>query len=408
MRDERSVPGCVRAPAAEAGGGGGFVAAPEHLPDVGPWVRLLGADPRPWLLASGEPSARFLALCGLVDGAGRRAAACEARREALADAGVQALVARLPSWDAPGPVSGHASASFAPNLLGLLADLGLRGGDDERVEALLDAMLERQRHDGRLPSLGSYPSGAPPRWSALPCDSHAITEVLVRFDRAGDPRVERAVERIARDLGEVSGGTGWTCRPDGPGSFRGPGRRGDGCPQVALQALRVFARLPERRPHASLMPALRTALGAWRQRGTARPYMFGHGRRFKTVTWPSSWYDALALLDTLGRFPALWRGGDARDEDRRALAELGACLIAYNVDPDGTVTPRSCHRGFEAFSFGQKKVPSPYATARVMLVLRRVLDLADDIAAVDVTALASSKGGSGTALPPRRMRGPAA
>jgi hypothetical protein len=29
------------------------------------------------------------------------------------------------------------------------------------------------------------------------------------------------------------------------------------------------------------------------------------------------------------------------------------------------VTPRSCYKGFEDYSFGQKKKPSPWATARV-------------------------------------------
>jgi hypothetical protein len=37
-------------------------------------------------------------------------------------------------------------------------------------------------------------------------------------------------------------------------------------------------------------------------------------------------------------------------------------------------------------------------------VLRRVEDLADDIAAVDVLALGSSRGGSGTPLPPKVRR----
>ena len=88
-------------------------------------------------------------------------------------------------------------------------------------------------------------------------------------------------------------------------------------------------------------------------------------------------------------------------EDARAIAELAACLIAYNVDrTTGTVTPRSCFKGFEGFSFGQKKVPSPFATARVLATLTPLSGLADEIARVDVTALTSSKGGTGTALAP--------
>jgi len=132
--------------------------------------------------------------------------------------------------------------------------------------------------------------------------------------------------------------------------------------------------------------------------------MFGHGVAFKTVKWPPCWYGILGVLDTLGRYPALWRGPDARPVDRAALAELVACLVAYNVDADGMVTPRSCYRGFEAHSFGQKKRPSPFATARVLAVLRRFDDLAAEARDIDVLALSSSKGGTGRPQPPRARR----
>ncbi len=121
--------------------------------------------------------------------------------------------------------------------------------------------------------------------------------------------------------------------------------------------------------------------------------MFGHGVAFKTVKWPVTWYGAYAVLDTLGRYPQLWRGQDSDPADRAALAGLAACLVAYSAGPDGWVVPRSVYRGFGAFSFGQKQRPSPFATARLLAVLHRVNDLAGHAGAIDVAALASSKGG---------------
>ncbi|RJQ50790.1 MAG: hypothetical protein C4521_13635 [Actinobacteria bacterium] len=121
-----------------------------------------------------------------------------------------------------------------------------------------------------------------------------------------------------------------------------------------------------------------------------------HGRRFKTAKWPANWYDVNYVLDALGRFPGLWRGPQARQEDVAAVAELAACLVAYNFGSDGTVTPRSCYKGFSQFSFGQKKEPSAFAAARLCAVLRRFDDLTDEIKRVDLTRLASSKGGAGT------------
>ncbi len=377
---------------------------PMRDPDPGslpaePWVGLLGADPRPWLLASDEPAARWIALTALLDRPDADSAVVSAHTAVLADPGTRALIDRIPTWGAPLALSGHDSALFAPSILGLLADMGVRAGDHPRIGATLDAMLEGRvvdaAGDERLATFATSrvtPGGA---WSALLCDSHAIAETLVRYGRADDPRVVAALERMAADLADTAQGRAWPCIAwDG---FRGPGRKADLCPQVTCEALRTFAWLPEGRRPAGLDAVARTVLGSWLRRGEEKPYMFGHGFGFKTVKWPGFWYDALRLLDTIGRYPASW----SDEAGRRAVAELAACLVAYNVDADGTVTPRSCSRGFEAHSFGQKKRPSGYATARVAQVLRPLGVIAEEIRAVDVLALGSSKGGTGVPRPPR-------
>ncbi|HEU4741906.1 MAG TPA: hypothetical protein VFS50_09970 [Meiothermus sp.] len=35
------------------------------------------------------------------------------------------------------------------------------------------------------------------------------------------------------------------------------------------------------------------------------PHLFGFGMHFKTVRWPSFWFDLHWMLDTLGRYPEL-------------------------------------------------------------------------------------------------------
>ena len=363
-------------------------------------------DTLDWLLASDEPAARLVALTYLLDRPGDDPEVRAAHGAVLADAGTRDLTNRLGDWDHPVPLSGHNSPAYAPNLLGLLADMGLERGDDPVVDAAVSAMLHHQDESGRLTSPGVIARISPePILSALQCDSHAICEVLIRFGQAEHPVVRRALDRMAADLAVTPQGSGWPCLPSY--GFRGPGRRSDVCPQVTLEAVRTLARLPaDRRPidPARLLAAARTTLRVWSERGTGKPYMFGHGLGFKTVKWPPFWYGVLGVLDTVGRYPELWRGSAARPEDRSAIAELVACLRAYNLDSTGRVTPRSCYRGFEAFSFGQKKRPSPFATARVLAVLRPFEDLADAVASLDVMALGSSKGGSGTAIGPRVPR----
>ena len=364
------------------------------------WRQLVGNDPVRWLLDAGEPAARWVTLTAICDLGPGDPAVPDAHRDVIADPATRALAARLPDWAAGARLSGHNSPAFAPNMLNLLADMGAAAGDFSEIEQILDVMLAHQEPSGRFPSCARVPGREQPVWGALLCDSHAVLEVCVRFGRASDSRVQAGLERMVVDITRTAQGPAWPCLPHSASGWRGPGRKDDFCPMVTLQALRTFARLPPDQQPAQLLGAARVALCAWRARATEKPYMFGHGRQFKTVKWPPAWYGAYAMLDTLGRYPQLWRGPHADPADARALAELAACLVAYNFSADGTLTPRSICRGFENYSFGQKKHPSPFATALLLAVLHRVDDLAPAAAQVDVRALASSKGGAGIAVPP--------
>lgn len=365
------------------------------------WAPFFAADPRAWVLGAGDPAARWAILAGVLDRPDDDPDVLAARHDALADPTTNALIDRLPDWEAGQTLSGHESPAFTPNLLHLLADLGVRSGDSERVDRVVDQMLRHQDGDGRFQTNALPHGSTSPEWDALLCDTHAIVEVLVRFGHARDPRVVVGLERMATDLADTAQGRAWPCRPSPVTGFRGPGRARDFCPLVTLEALRTFARLPEPDRPAGLLDVARVSLAAWRRRGSEKPYMFGHGRTFKTVKWPQTWYRVSSLLDALGGYPDLWRGDGADQADRRALAELAACLVAYNMPDDGRVVPRSTYRGFETFTFGQKASPSPFATASLLRVLHRFDDLAAEARAVDVSALASSKGGTGVALGPR-------
>lgn len=342
-----------------------------------------------------------MTLTGVLDHTTDDPAVDECRRAVVADPGTVSLVGRLPDWMAGDRLSGHNSPAFAPNLLNLLADMGVRAGDFVEVERLLDDMLAHQEPSGRFPSYAAIRQSDEPVWGALLCDSHAVLEVLVRYGRLTEPPVQEGLRRMAKDITVTAQGPAWPCLPHSTSGWRGPGRKTDFCPMVTLQALRTFARVPDHLRPDGLLDVARVALRAWRMRHVEKPYLFGHGRQFKTTKWPVTWYGAYAVLDTLGRYPGLWRGDDTDPAEVNAVAELAACLVAYNVAADGTVTPQSTYRGFGAYSLGQKKVPSRLATALVLSVLHRLDDLAPAAAAVDVRTLTSSKGGAGRALPPR-------
>ena len=367
---------------------------------LGAWAAMLPADPLPWLLASDEPAARWIALVHLLDRPLDDPEVVAAHSAVLAGPLTADLLGRLSPWDAEVTLSGHERPEFAPNLLSMLADMGVTAGDDVRIAGVLDSMLEHQAADGRFLALGRWRTMDSAVWAALPCDSHAIAETLARAGHGDDPRVERAFSQSRIRLPtppKAEHGSAFptrTCRSGGRGARatsarRSPSRR---CG-------------PSRTSHPSgvrpeVVSAGRVSLRVWRERGESTPYMFGHGRKFKRTKWPATWYSAFEIVDTLGRYPELWDGPDASAEDRRSLAELGACVVAYNFDDEGRVVPRSTYRGFEQHSFGQKKLPSAFAAARTAVALRRLEPIADEIAEVDVLALGSSRGGSGTPLPP--------
>jgi hypothetical protein len=366
-----------------------------------PWTGTDVADPRDWILTGDDPAARWQLLTGSEGRVRDDPDVRTAREQVLADPATADLIARLPDWEGGAGFSGHNSPAFAPNLLNLLADMGLQAADDARISDLLDRMLDHQDSDGRFQSFAPLRGAEQPVWGALLCDTHAITEVLVRYGRGDDPRVRVALDRMSADLATTAQGPAWPCRPDPATGFHGPGRRGDLCPQVSIEGLRTFCLLPEPRRPSQLPEVARAVLSVWGDRAASTPYMFGHGRSFKTGKWPATWYSALAVLQALGGYPALWRGPGADPVDRRRAAELVACLIAYTMDGQGRVRPQSTFRGFEEHSFGQKKRASLFATAKVLSVLAPFTDLAEDVADVDVLTLTSSKGGTGTAVGPR-------
>lgn len=200
-------------------------ASTDAVRDPWPWSGLVG-DPRAWILDSDEPAARWALLSGVADLAGSDERVVDARREVLDDPATTALVGRLRDWEGGESFSGHNSPAFAPNLLNLLADMGLQRGDVPYIDATLERMLAHQDDESRFQSFAPVRGSTQPVWGALLCDSHAIIEVLVRFGYEADPRVRAGLARMGLDPTDTSQGRAWPCRPDPATGFRGPGRKG--------------------------------------------------------------------------------------------------------------------------------------------------------------------------------------
>ncbi len=351
----------------------------------------LRVDPLPWILDSGEASAEWLALTSICGAPADDPGTISARLRAVADPAVRELIAELPDPASPAEPAAHHSPLFVPNRLGLLADLGVRAGDDQRLDALVETLLTSRDRHGRLVMPDALAVRPKPYAGSAVCDSNAILDALLRLGCGRDPRVIAAAKRLAADASVSPQGRGWRCLPERRPLIDFSARKSDACPQVTLEAVRALGHLPADRRPGWAPDAARTLLSFWRRRTDERPHDFGHGYQFKTVKWPSFWYDALGVLEAVSRFPEVWNGPAASPDDIEAVAEIAASLIDHNVGEDGRVAPVRTYRGFERFSFGRRGVPSPYATARVLAVLVRFAVLAGAIAAVDAKTLPPSR-----------------
>ncbi|MCU0663079.1 MAG: hypothetical protein MUC50_12225 [Myxococcota bacterium] len=155
------------------------------------WLSLLPADPRPALLASDEPFARFIALTAVLGTPEGDAEVRSARKAVVADPRVRALVDRLPVWESGFVFSGHNSPGFPPNILRLLHGMSVRAGDFPTIERLLDQMLRHQADDGRYLTPGGTTGKKATNWASLPRDHFAILEVLLLFGRKDAPNIEK-------------------------------------------------------------------------------------------------------------------------------------------------------------------------------------------------------------------------
>jgi hypothetical protein len=333
------------------------------------WLSLLPGDPRRALLASEEPFARFVTMTAVVGMSEDDAEVRATRKAVLTDARVRALVDRLPGWESGFAFSGHNSPTFPPNILRLLHGMGVRAGDFPAIERMLDAMSRHQADDGRYLSPGGSTGKQGALWASLPCDHFAILEVLLLYGRKGARGIDRGLARIRDTFAETTQGPAWHCIPDPVAKWRGPGRKNDACLAVTVEALRLFARVPAVERPRTMADAGRTVLRAWRHHAQEKPYMFGHGRRFVAGKWPPTWYDASAVLEALGPYPSIWQGKTSSAGDRKSAAKIVQAL-ASTFGPDGMITPTSCYKGFETYSFGQKKRPSHWATSRICGLLR--------------------------------------
>lgn len=326
------------------------------------WTKKIGGDPRRALIECDEPFTVYRTLVDILGRPKTHSAAKSMKKLVTADKKVQQLIAKLPNNWSEYLVKGHDKVDYPPSVLLLLFDFGITAKDFPIIKNLLEQMKSLQDGEGRFLSLARFPKKQPEVGSS-PCDTHIISEALLVGGYGNTPEVRNAIDFISSQLKGTNQGIAWRCEPNSVSRARGPGRKEDLCPQVTLEALRVFSLLPDDKRPVELITAGKTLLSCWERRKSERPYMFGTGTRFKKLRPPFFWYNIGEVLDATSRYPEL-----VKDNSFQEMLSI----VQEKADDEGKFSPESVFRAFKDWSFGQKNDWSPWTTLYICRILKRV------------------------------------
>ena len=158
-------------------------------------------------------------------------------------------------------------------------------------------------------------------------------------------------------------GTGFPCTVSNEfGSFRGPGRKDDCCPNASLVMLKLLSAIPEYAQSEIVVNTAKGLLYLWENSLELHPYLYYMGTDFRKLKAPAMWYDIVSVTDALSRI-------DAVKTDARFKEMIN--IIKGKQDNDGLFTPESVYQKFKGWDFGQKKAPSPYLTYLCYQIINR-------------------------------------
>ncbi len=218
------------------------------------WLRMLKADPLPWLLEEDTPAVRHLALRLLLDQPEDAPDVRQALASAMVtDPIVTILAAQQPEgfWVKRGP-------GYTPKYRGtvwqliFLDQLGA-DGSDVRIRAACEYVLSHsQAKTGGFASWegGSREEAPPPPSLAIHCLNGNLLRALIGFGWLEDERVQRAIEWQARSITGEGFTQYYRSGTSGPG-FRCSSNEHLPCAWGAIKGLLALARIPSHRraPH---------------------------------------------------------------------------------------------------------------------------------------------------------------
>jgi hypothetical protein len=334
------------------------------------WKDQLKNDPLPWLLEADSPGVRYLALRDLMDTPADDAELKAARSAAHKEGPIAAVLSEMEAegyWVQPGSGYNPKYRSTVWSLI-LLAQLGARVEDDERIERACAYYIDHAFNPGgQISTLGS-PSGTVDCLQGNMC--WALTEL-----GSTDPRLQTAFEWMARTLtGEGIAPASdkhalmryyaGKCGPD----FACGANNKLPCAWGAVKVMLAFGNLP---------PENRTPLS---DRAIERGVSFLLDTDPADADYPNGWtpkpsgnwwkfgFPVFYVTDILQIAEALVTLGYAQD----ARLQNALTLIREKQDDHGRWQLEYDYRGKTWGEYGVKKQPNMWVTLRALRVLKAV------------------------------------
>ncbi len=356
------------------------------------WIKLLPEDPRKHLIESGESFTIYRTLIDLFDLPSDHPDVINAHKKVLEAPLIQNFIKNLSNWEKD-IVTGHNKPTYLPNQLWLLLDWGINAESNAKFESAINSLMVHQdKQTGQFlaysKGYGRQSKDKNPQWTSVLCDHNLITSILLLAGFKNEERVKRGLKRMGELITETSQGFGWKCVPGLKTKFRGPGRVNDVCPMAVVDALRGYWILPKEEWPNHLIESGKTLLNCWIKRATEKPYIFGHGKRFRLPRAPFIWYNIGTVLDATRHYPELIK--------TQAFQELIAVSL-LEFPPDGRFVPKSVFLYYKNYSFGQKKEVSPWMTFFLSRIYKNAVDadpaIIKAVKKIDAKSLKGSKGG---------------
>ena len=288
----------------------------------------------------------------------------ELKAEALKDKKVQSYLRDITDFHSM-LLKNHKNPELPIHKLLFLLDIGVDTDTPEIKNAVQQIMHKKDRF-GVYQSMTNIPThyGGKGKdvfgWCL--CDAPLL---LLALSQAGVDYSRHIKQGVGHLVGFYQE-QGFPCKvSEEHGSFRGPGRKDDCCPNATLCMLRLLSEIDEYRDSDVAHGAIESILTLWEHSQKRHPYLFYMGTDFRKLKAPALWYDIVGVADCLSKF-------------ERAKVDARFCemiaLIKAKQDADGFLTPESIYQKCKGWDFGQKKTVSPYLTYLCVRILNRVSD----------------------------------